>query len=224
MPAQILKHGRSADVASNDAVKVRQTVVTGILADVAARGDPQSRTFRRSSTTGRRRASDCRPTKLHPALQRCRRDNSTTSSSPRRRCAISRRRNANRSTTSRSKPCRAWSWATRTCRSKASACYVPGGKFPLVASAHMGVVTAKVAGVSRIITASPPFGGKPNPAVVAAMHLGGADEIYTFGGVQAIAAMALAPRPSIPSPWSSGRATCTSRKPSVNCSVASAST
>jgi sulfopropanediol 3-dehydrogenase len=71
------------------------------------------------------------------------------------------------------------------------ACYVPGGKFPLVASAHMGVVTAKVAGVRRIITASPPVQGKPNPAVVTAMHLGGADEIYTFGGVQAIAAMAL---------------------------------
>ncbi len=71
------------------------------------------------------------------------------------------------------------------------ACYVPGGKFPLVASAHMGVVTAKVAGVSRIITASPPVQGRPIPAVVAAMHLGGADEIYTFGGVQAIGAMAL---------------------------------
>jgi sulfopropanediol 3-dehydrogenase len=71
------------------------------------------------------------------------------------------------------------------------ACYVPGGKFPLVASAHMGVVTAKVAGVSRVIAASPPVQGRPNPAVIAAMHLGGADEIYTFGGVQAIAAMAL---------------------------------
>lgn len=71
------------------------------------------------------------------------------------------------------------------------ACYVPGGKFPLVASAHMGVVTAKVAGVPRIIAASPPVHGEPNPAVIAAMHLGGADEIYTFGGVQAIAAMAL---------------------------------
>jgi len=71
------------------------------------------------------------------------------------------------------------------------ACYVPGGKFPLVASAHMGVVTAKVAGVPRIITASPPVQGRPVPAVVAAMHLGGADEIYSFGGVQAIGAMAL---------------------------------
>lgn len=71
------------------------------------------------------------------------------------------------------------------------ACYVPGGKFPLIASAHMGIVTAKVAGVSRIIAASPPMQGRPHPSVVAAMYLGGADEIYTFGGVQAIAAMAL---------------------------------
>jgi len=70
-------------------------------------------------------------------------------------------------------------------------CYVPGGKYPLVASAHMSVVTAKLAGVSRVIAASPPYHGKPNPAVVAAMHLGGADEIYCMGGVQAIAAMAL---------------------------------
>ena len=71
------------------------------------------------------------------------------------------------------------------------ACYVPGGKFPLVASAHMGVVTARVAGVKRVIAFSPPFEGRPNPAVVAAMHLGGADEIYCLGGVQAIAAAAL---------------------------------
>ena len=70
-------------------------------------------------------------------------------------------------------------------------CYVPGGKYPLVASAHMGVVTAKVAGVPRVIAASPPFQGKPSPAVVAAMHLGGADEIYVLGGVQAIAAMGI---------------------------------
>ena len=71
------------------------------------------------------------------------------------------------------------------------ACYVPGGKFPLVASAHMGVVTAKVAGVKRVIALSPPFEGKPNPAVIAAMHLGGADEIYSLGGVQAIATAAI---------------------------------
>ena len=70
-------------------------------------------------------------------------------------------------------------------------CYVPGGKYPLVASAHMSVVTAKEAGVPRVIAASPPYQGQPNPAVIAAMHFGGADEIYCMGGVQAIAAMAL---------------------------------
>ena len=70
-------------------------------------------------------------------------------------------------------------------------CYVPGGKYPLVASAHMGVVTAKVAGVKRVVAMTPPFGGKPAPAVIAAMALGGADEIYVLGGVQAVAAMAL---------------------------------
>jgi sulfopropanediol 3-dehydrogenase len=70
-------------------------------------------------------------------------------------------------------------------------CYVPGGKYPLVASAHMSVVTAKVAGVKRVIAAAPPFNGRPSPAIVVAMDLAGADEIYCFGGVQAIAAMAI---------------------------------
>jgi sulfopropanediol 3-dehydrogenase len=70
-------------------------------------------------------------------------------------------------------------------------CYVPGGKYPLVASAHMGVVTARVAGVKRIAAAAPPFGGRPSAAIVAALHLAGADEIYCLGGVQAVAAMAL---------------------------------
>ena len=70
-------------------------------------------------------------------------------------------------------------------------CYVPGGKFPMVASAHMSVATASVAEVPRIIAATPPFKGEPNPAVVAAMHLGGAHDIYVLGGVQAIGAMAI---------------------------------
>ncbi|AUM75007.1 histidinol dehydrogenase [Paracoccus jeotgali] len=70
-------------------------------------------------------------------------------------------------------------------------CYVPGGKFPMVASAHMSVATAKVAGVPRIVACTPPFQGRPNPGVIAAMHLGGADEIYVLGGIQAIGAMAL---------------------------------
>ncbi|MFC3531245.1 histidinol dehydrogenase [Vogesella facilis] len=70
-------------------------------------------------------------------------------------------------------------------------CYIPGGKYPLIASAHMSVLTAKVAGVKRVIACAPPFDGKPCPEIVAAMHLAGADEIYCLGGVQAVAAMAI---------------------------------
>ncbi|HKA71039.1 MAG TPA: histidinol dehydrogenase, partial [Xanthobacteraceae bacterium] len=70
-------------------------------------------------------------------------------------------------------------------------CYVPGGRYPMVASAHMSIVTARVAGVKRIIACAPPYKGGPHPAIVAAMHFGGADEIYVLGGVQAIGAMAL---------------------------------
>ncbi|ETA50620.1 histidinol dehydrogenase [Rhodobacteraceae bacterium PD-2] len=70
-------------------------------------------------------------------------------------------------------------------------CYVPGGKFPMVASAHMSVLTAAVAGVPRIVAATPPFRGKPNAAVIAAMHMAGAHEILVLGGIQAVGAMAL---------------------------------
>jgi sulfopropanediol 3-dehydrogenase len=70
-------------------------------------------------------------------------------------------------------------------------CYIPGGKYPLIASAHMSVLTAKVAGVKRVIACAPPFDGRPCPEIVAAMHLAGADEIYCLGGVQAVAAMAI---------------------------------
>jgi len=73
----------------------------------------------------------------------------------------------------------------------AAGCYVPGGKYPLLASAHMSVITAKVAGVPRVVTCAPPFGGKPAPAIVAAQAMAGADEIWCLGGIQAVGAMAL---------------------------------
>lgn len=73
----------------------------------------------------------------------------------------------------------------------AAGCYVPGGKYPLLASAHMSVITAKVAGVPRVVTCAPPFQGKPAPAIVAAQAMAGADEIYCLGGIQAVGAMAL---------------------------------
>ena len=70
-------------------------------------------------------------------------------------------------------------------------CYIPGGKYPLIASAHMSVLTAKVAGVPRVIATAPPYQGAPHPAIVAAMHFAGADQILVLGGVQAVAAMAI---------------------------------
>ncbi|SIN65326.1 sulfopropanediol 3-dehydrogenase [Parasphingorhabdus marina DSM 22363] len=73
----------------------------------------------------------------------------------------------------------------------AAGCYVPGGKYPLLASAHMSVITAKVAGVPRVITCAPPFEGRPAPAIVAAQAMAGADAIYALGGVQAVGAMAI---------------------------------
>ena len=77
-------------------------------------------------------------------------------------------------------------------------CYVPGGRYPMVASAHMSIVTARVAGVKHIIACAPPFQGGPHPAIVAAMHFGGADEIFVLGGVQAVAAMALGTETIVP--------------------------
>jgi sulfopropanediol 3-dehydrogenase len=70
-------------------------------------------------------------------------------------------------------------------------CYVPGGKYPLLASAHMSVLTAKVAGVKRVVSTAPPYQGQPHPAIVTAMHMAGADEILVLGGVQAVVAMAV---------------------------------
>lgn len=74
---------------------------------------------------------------------------------------------------------------------QAVGCYVPGGKYPMIASAHMSVLTAKVAGVQRVISTAPPFNGAPHPAIVTAMHFAGADEILALGGIQAVAAMAI---------------------------------
>ena len=77
-------------------------------------------------------------------------------------------------------------------------CYVPGGKYPMIASAHMSVLTARVAGVKRILATAPPFDGAAHPAIVAAMHFAGADEILVLGGVQAVAAMAIGTQSIVP--------------------------
>lgn len=103
-------------------------------------------------------------------------------------------------------------------------CYVPGGKYPLLALAHMSVVTAKVAGVPRIITCAPPYQGKPAPAIVAAQALAGADTIYCLGGSRRWARWRSGPRASSRSTCWSGWATPSSPRPSASFSAGSAST
>ena len=92
---------------------------------------------------------------------------------------------------SRSRRCPAFVLGHKHIPVNAAGCYVPGGKYPLLASAHMSVITAKVAGVKRVITCAPPYQGRPAPAIVAAQVMAGADDIYVLGGVQAIGAMAI---------------------------------
>lgn len=190
MTIQYLKHGRSALSAAEDAAKVRE-VVTGILEDVSKRGDAAVRSFSEKfdkwSPESFRLTNDeigaC-VRQLSPGQLE---DIKFAQSQVRNFAQVQRA--AIHDVETETLP--GVVLGHKNMPVDSVACYVPGGKFPLVASAHMGVVTAKVAGVSRILAASPPVQGEPNPAVVAAMHLGGADEIYTFGGVQAIAAMAL---------------------------------
>ncbi|EYS85697.1 histidinol dehydrogenase [Cupriavidus sp. SK-4] len=190
MAIQHLKHGRSAEESSQDAAKVRDTV-TGILADVTKRGDEAvaelSKKFDNWLPESFRLTQDEIGACLR-SLSAGQLEDIKFAQAQVRNFAQAQRESI-RDIEVETLP--GVVLGHKNMPVDSVACYVPGGKFPLVASAHMGVVTAKVAGVQRIITASPPVQGRPNPAVVAAMHLGGADEIYTFGGVQAIAAMAL---------------------------------
>jgi len=190
MAIKILKHGRDANEASGDALKVRDTVVS-ILDDISARGDVAVAEFSQKFDNWSPesfRLSTAEIESCLGALTSGQLDDIKFAQSQVRNFAQAQRASI-RDIEVETLP--GVILGHKNMPVESVACYVPGGKFPLVASAHMGVVTAKVAGVSRIIAASPPVQGRPNPAVIAAMHLGGADEIYTFGGVQAIGAMAL---------------------------------
>ncbi|MEM5387690.1 histidinol dehydrogenase [Paraburkholderia phymatum] len=187
MAIQFLKHGRSA---AKDEAKVRD-VVTGILSDVSKRGDAAVRAFSEQFDKWSPESFRLSDDEVAACVRRLSpgqlEDIKFAQSQVRNFAQVQREAIRDVET----ETLRGVVLGHKNMPVDSVACYVPGGKFPLVASAHMGVVTAKVAGVSRILAASPPVQGEPNPAVVAAMHLGGADEIYTFGGVQAIAAMAL---------------------------------
>jgi sulfopropanediol 3-dehydrogenase len=188
--ARHLKTGRMPEQASADAKKVRD-IVTGIIEAIEARGDAALREISEKFDTWNPASFRLSPQEIESCLTQLSDRNLDDI-----KFAQAQVRNFAQVQRSTIKDIEAETLSGVVLGHKnipvdSVGCYVPGGKYPLVASAHMSVVTAKVAGVSRVIAASPPYHGKPSPAVVAAMHLGGADEIYCMGGVQAIAAMAL---------------------------------
>ncbi len=186
----VLKAGRSAELKAADGRIVRDTVA-GILEDVEARGDAAlrelSEKFDKWSPPSFRLSEQEIEACLSKLTGRNIADISFAQEQVRRFAEAQKA--ALRDVEVETLP--GVTLGHRNLPVESVGCYVPGGKYPLVASAHMGVVTAKVAGVKRVITMSPPFDGAPNPAVIAAMHLGGADEIYSLGGIQAIAAMGI---------------------------------
>jgi sulfopropanediol 3-dehydrogenase len=188
--ARFLKRGRDADAVAEDDAKVRATV-EDILADIKARGDAAVREL--SIRFDKWDRQDFRLSEAE--IQACL-DQLTPRDLEDIRFAQIQVRNfaehqkaALRDIEVETLP--GVVLGHRNIPVNSVGCYVPGGKYPLLASAHMSVVTAKVAGCKRIITCAPPFEGRPAPAIVAAQHLAGADEIYCLGGIQAVGAMAL---------------------------------
>ncbi len=188
--ARYLKHGRTAEQSADDAANVQQTVHK-ILADIEQRGDPALLEFSRKFDAWEPasfRLSDAEIDHCVKQLSPGQLDDIRFAQRQIRNFA-QHQKDSLKDLEVETLP--GVVLGHKNMPVESVACYVPGGKFPLIASAHMSVVTAKVAGVSRIAASSPPVNGKPMPAVVAAMQLGGADEIYTLGGVQAIGAFAI---------------------------------
>ena len=188
--ARFLKRGRDADAVADDDAKVRATV-EGILADIKARGDAAVRELSIRFDKWDRQNFRLSEGEIQACL-----DQLTPRDLDDIRFAQTQVRNfaehqkaALRDIEVETLP--GVVLGHRNIPVNSVGCYVPGGKYPLLASAHMSVVTAKVAGCKRIITCAPPFEGRPAPAIVAAQHLAGADEIYCLGGIQAVGAMAL---------------------------------
>jgi sulfopropanediol 3-dehydrogenase len=188
--ARFLKRGRDADAVAEDDAKVRATV-ENILADIKARGDAAVRELSIRFDKWDRQHFRLSEGEIQACL-----DQLTPRDLADIRFAQEQVRNfaehqkaALRDIEVETLP--GVVLGHRNIPVNSVGCYVPGGKYPLLASAHMSVVTAKVAGCKRIITCAPPFEGRPAPAIVAAQHLAGADEIYCLGGIQAVGAMAL---------------------------------
>jgi sulfopropanediol 3-dehydrogenase len=188
--ARFLKRGRDADAVADDDAKVRATV-EGILADIKARGDAAVRELSIRFDKWDRQNFRLSEGEIQACLnQLTPRDlDDIRFAQTQVRNFAEHQKAALRDIEVETLP--GVVLGHRNIPVNSVGCYVPGGKYPLLASAHMSVVTAKVAGCKRIITCAPPFEGRPAPAIVAAQHLAGADEIYCLGGIQAVGAMAL---------------------------------
>lgn len=188
--ARFLKRGLSADAVEAADAKVRATV-EGILADVKARGDTAIRDLSKKFDNWEPASFRLNDREIEHAIsQVSKRDlEDIKFAQAQVRNFAQKQRDTLQDLEVETLP--GVILGHRHIPVNAVGCYVPGGRYPMVASAHMSIVTARVAGVKRIIACAPPHHGGPHPAIVAAMHFGGADEIYVLGGVQAVAAMAL---------------------------------
>ncbi len=185
-----LKRGKDEAKAAADDRKVRETVET-ILADIAARGDAAVRELSIRFDKWDRDSYRLSDSEIESCLsQLSQRDLDDIKFAQQQvRNFAQKQREALRDIEVETLP--GVILGHKNIPVGSAGCYVPGGKYPLLASAHMSVITAKVAGVPRVMTCAPPYQGKPAPAIVAAQHLAGADEIYCLGGIQAVGAMAL---------------------------------
>lgn len=188
--AEFLKRGRSAELRAEDAAKVRATV-EGILGDIEKRGDEAVREL-----SVRFDGWDRKDFRLTDAeIRNCMSELSARNIDDIKFAQAQVRNFAEKQRATmldlEVETLPGVVLGHKNIPVNSVGCYVPGGKYPLLASAHMSVITAKVAGVTRVATCAPPYQGKPAPAVVAAQYLAGADEIYCLGGIQAIGAMAI---------------------------------
>lgn len=188
--AEVIKSGRDVDAKAEDDAKVRATV-EGILADIEARGDTAVRELSKKFDNWDRddyRLTDAEIRACLAELSSRDLDDIRFAQAQVKNFA-EHQRAAMRDVEVETLP--GIVLGHKNIPVQSVGCYVPGGKYPLLASAHMSVLTAKVAGVPHVATCAPPFQGRPAPAIVAAQHLAGADVIYCLGGVQAVGALAI---------------------------------
>ena len=185
-----LKKGKDAQGRADDDTKVRQTV-EGILKDIETRGDEAVREYSRKFDAWDPASFTLSQADIEAAVKKlsAREVEDIQFAQKQIRNFAQIQRDSMRDVEVETMP--GVILGHKHIPVNAAGCYVPGGKYPMIASAHMSVLTAKVAGVKRIVSTAPPFEGAPHPAIVAAMHFAGADQILVLGGVQAVAAMAI---------------------------------